>query len=488
LAFWTQGDTARIDKLFRQSGLMREKWERDDYRKRTIQKAIANADAYDPNYQSKASSNAKPDTSTPTTIDAPEPETQTTPDLVFPKSAFRGVFEVYIEAVKGRNEVCDAYHFAILKSVIGSIIGRGAYLYTGSRIYPNFYTCLIGMTGISRKTTALSMGRDVLQRIDPNVITFNGLATPEGLIAKLTVPNEDDDDDEKFPDPTLQPRIDATSEYEGFRALVGLSEYAALLKKAKKSSSDGLIQVLTDAFDCPPSLDNPTRHSPLKAVNPCVSIVALSTQSWLEESLNLEDIRGGFANRFCYYTHELTPPIPSPTQPDENLLGTLIETVHKIREYYQKRHIEFNFDDETSEFVDNWYGENRQAILAEKNELVRDTMQRLDSNARKLALLYAILENGADDNQIHLVHFETALEVATYWKDAMQEIFGVFAKDEQTKNEEAVLERLRTKPRTKRGLQQSLHRKLNAKSFNEALDALLRAEQVIEVAGKLTVF
>ena len=71
LAFWTQGDTARIDKLFRQSGLMREKWERDDYRKRTIQKAIANADAYDPNYQSKASSNAKPDTSTPTTIAAP---------------------------------------------------------------------------------------------------------------------------------------------------------------------------------------------------------------------------------------------------------------------------------------------------------------------------------------------------------------------------------------------------------------------------------
>jgi hypothetical protein len=42
LAFWTKKDPARIDSLFRQSGLMREdKWGRDDYRERTIEKAIA---------------------------------------------------------------------------------------------------------------------------------------------------------------------------------------------------------------------------------------------------------------------------------------------------------------------------------------------------------------------------------------------------------------------------------------------------------------
>ena len=32
LAFWTGGDAARIDTLFRQSGLYREKWDRKDYR------------------------------------------------------------------------------------------------------------------------------------------------------------------------------------------------------------------------------------------------------------------------------------------------------------------------------------------------------------------------------------------------------------------------------------------------------------------------
>jgi primase-polymerase (primpol)-like protein len=42
LAYWTGRDRMRIDSLFRQSGLRREKWEkRPDYRRRTIDKAIA---------------------------------------------------------------------------------------------------------------------------------------------------------------------------------------------------------------------------------------------------------------------------------------------------------------------------------------------------------------------------------------------------------------------------------------------------------------
>jgi hypothetical protein len=40
LAFWTNRDAARIDALFRRSSLMRDKWERDDYREATIGAAI----------------------------------------------------------------------------------------------------------------------------------------------------------------------------------------------------------------------------------------------------------------------------------------------------------------------------------------------------------------------------------------------------------------------------------------------------------------
>ena len=40
LAFWCGGDSAQIDRLFRQSALYRQKWERQDYREETIRKAI----------------------------------------------------------------------------------------------------------------------------------------------------------------------------------------------------------------------------------------------------------------------------------------------------------------------------------------------------------------------------------------------------------------------------------------------------------------
>src|SRR5215204_2988603 len=40
LAFWTGGDATRMDSLFRQSGLYRKKWDRKDYRNRTIAEAL----------------------------------------------------------------------------------------------------------------------------------------------------------------------------------------------------------------------------------------------------------------------------------------------------------------------------------------------------------------------------------------------------------------------------------------------------------------
>jgi len=49
LAYWTAKDPQRIDRLFRQSRLMRAKWGRGDYRDRTIRRAIAACkDVYTP--------------------------------------------------------------------------------------------------------------------------------------------------------------------------------------------------------------------------------------------------------------------------------------------------------------------------------------------------------------------------------------------------------------------------------------------------------
>ena len=53
LAFWFQLNPQKIDIYFRQSALMRDKWNRTTYRNKTIEFAIQNSQSRDPNHQSK---------------------------------------------------------------------------------------------------------------------------------------------------------------------------------------------------------------------------------------------------------------------------------------------------------------------------------------------------------------------------------------------------------------------------------------------------
>lgn len=56
LAFWCGGDSAQMDRLFRQSALYREKWERKDYREETLRKAVTGCtETYSPMIKARAS-------------------------------------------------------------------------------------------------------------------------------------------------------------------------------------------------------------------------------------------------------------------------------------------------------------------------------------------------------------------------------------------------------------------------------------------------
>ena len=69
LSFWTGRDAGRIDSLFRRSGLMRDKWNRDDYRKRTIDAAIAaTTDVYEPSARKRGGTPEPPESSHPSPL------------------------------------------------------------------------------------------------------------------------------------------------------------------------------------------------------------------------------------------------------------------------------------------------------------------------------------------------------------------------------------------------------------------------------------
>ena len=185
-------------------------------------------------------------------------------------------FKPYAAAFEGRTEVPLSYHFAVLKTVIGASLGRMVYIDSTNKIYPNFYTVLVGETGITRKSTALRLGEQLLRDSDPAVRVLRALSTPEGLLQTFVPP-------EGYtlgsivptgnkPEPInkqLEWRLtESTENVEGFRILVSLDEFAALLKKATKSYADGIIQLITEAYNYPDSLDLPKRNNPVSAALP----------------------------------------------------------------------------------------------------------------------------------------------------------------------------------------------------------------------------
>ncbi|ELY66174.1 hypothetical protein C489_13498 [Natrinema versiforme JCM 10478] len=80
LAFWTGGDHTRVDQLFRQSGLLREKWDEvhyadgSTYGEKTIERAIVNtSEFYDPDARDNSSEASSRESESSTTSSRDEP-------------------------------------------------------------------------------------------------------------------------------------------------------------------------------------------------------------------------------------------------------------------------------------------------------------------------------------------------------------------------------------------------------------------------------
>ena len=396
-------------------------------------------------------------------------------NVVFPESAYRSAFDLYRRGTHGINEVCPEYNFGSLVTTIGASLGRSVYLGFGdTKIYPNFFTLLIGRSALARKTTAQRQAISVLRDADSNVEVVDGIATAEGLIGLLAEPAPDEREAMEAVEGYLE-RLNATSDDEGLRVLFRLSEQASLLKKAKQGGSEGIIQRLTDVFDNPRSLRNPTRNQPLTAINPSVSMLSASTKEWYEESLSADDIRGGFANRFCYFVATPMPKVPRARESKSAAINALVALLTETRARYQGKHIGFTWDEESGKFFDDWYIKTMHNIENVKNELAQTALVRVDLMVKKLALIYAVIENNEDDLMLHLTHIQTAAEVGEYWIEVIKDIYSRFAKNDQSRAEQWVIAFLERVGGTEKRREAQRHFSGNAEEFNKAVRALHEA-------------
>ena len=372
--------------------------------------------------------------------------------ITFPQQAWRGVFETYRQAQEGTTEAPDQYHFGVMKTVAGIVVGKTACVWSGRKLFPNFYTVLIGPTTQSRKSTAASRGTSLLSDVDeagnivgadPLILTLRGLSTPAGLLAQLKTP----DINEEGLSGVEYNRAMSTSPYEGYRTLIVINEFASLLRQAKKEAGSGIVQLLTDAYDSLPELHNPTKVDPIVAKNAVISMICLSTREWLENTLDIADVYGGYVCRNLFYDWTQTAPISNPAEPNQSLLNKVTMELQGIRHTYEnrgKQQLKYQFDTEAQAILEKWYTERWYTKYP--SEVIAASVQRIDENVRKLALLYAVLENAMGNLYIHADQLRAAMKVGEYWETIAIRLFSKFGFSKEARDEIRILEALSNGP------------------------------------------
>lgn len=384
----------------------------------------------------------------------------TTPaNLELPPIAWRGLFKDYRDLVAGTTEAADAFHYATFLQVFGSTIGRRLFVYHATRLYPNFYTCLVGRSGLTRKDTTWSRGRAVLDRLnsytenDPNppFKVVRGIRSYEGLLDELSG--------------------------ERKVRLIQFGELLSLLAKAKQDSLGNIIPALTELYDSPDLLNPPVHQKDVKpAREPFLSIMAGTTQDWLQKALTERDIYGGFANRWLYFYGLPKEPMPNPPKVDQEKRNKLIQDLNQIRSWSEDVPVgEIKISDE----ADNLFAEYYLSYYRQCQQpgLIPTLNVRIQDFIWKIALLYA-----ADDmlDVIAKEHLEAAISVGRYLTVSVEEVFSSFGDSSGKVQESKLLDLLRSegKPLQERELYRRL--KMSAKELDTIIEPLLKLRFIKE--------
>jgi len=213
-----------------------------------------------------------------------------------------------------------------------------------------------------------------------------------------------------------------------------------LLAKARQDSLGNIIPALAELYDCPDRVNPPVHQkSAADCREPFTSIMAGTTQAWLQKALTERDIYGGFANRWCYFYGLPKEPNPSPPKVDSGKRDKLIQEVNQLRLWAKDvPNGEIVTSDEASALFAEYYrGYYRRC---QQEGLIPTLIVRIQDFVWKIALLYA-----ADtmSETISRDHLEAAIAVGNYLEASVTEVFANFGTSSGKAQETKLLNLLR---------------------------------------------
>ena len=131
---------------------------------------------------------------------------------------------------------------------------------------------------------------------------------------------------------------------------------------------------------------------------------------------------------------------------------------------------------------DQVYIETNDRLINEQNDLVAAASQRTLDYAKKLALVFAMLDAQNTETKIRLDHWERAVLVKAYWEAVAKDLFSRLAVSEEAQKERLFLEKLAElgNNTTTRELQRKISGQMSGADFRRTLETHL-ANGVVEI-------
>jgi Protein of unknown function (DUF3987) len=208
------------------------------------------------------------------------------------------------------SESPDNFHVWTALSAISSVVRRKVFLDQGLYIlYPNLYVALVGPPARTAKSTAIRMGRRLIQGV-PGVVIGPDSCSREELIREL-----------------------AQSKLDNQCAMtIHSSEFSSLVDV----SGIMMIQFLTDIYDCDFRDPKGWRYSTKtqgkdEVVNPYLTMLVGTTPSYIADALPNNVVGHGFTSRMIFVHEEVERLInPRPNPENVAMATALVEDLRHI--------------------------------------------------------------------------------------------------------------------------------------------------------------
>ena len=317
-----------------------------------------------------------------------------------------GFFADYMEYTRYQASP-GSFHFWVAATIISAALQRRAWVDKGAYlVYPNLFVLLVAPTGKCMKSTAMSMGTNLI--VDSNWINvIADKTTPEGLLEALMYGSGYVGQGKKKPE---EAHIKADS-----CGLIKASELRVFFSSA--SYSQDMVTILTSLYDCEPAFRYNTRNKKQIILrNIAVSLLGASTEDWIAH-LPKDAFGGGFMSRFLPIVKQET---------DRRIIMVKYDITAKrealkkqLLKIYASTKGEVKLTQEAFDWYVNWYHTSKDEPLGDIN--LTGFVERKQDLILKLAIILAASHYY---NVIDLTTIQQAYTIVTWAQKRAFEAFS----------------------------------------------------------------